>query len=174
MHPKVKGLIGLGILFLVIGAGIYGLRTLGDNVGYSPVQPIPFSHKGHAGEFNIPCLYCHASATKSKHATVPAMNVCMNCHSVVAGESPHIQRLKEMVAKGEEIEWIRIHDLPDFVYFNHKRHIAAGISCETCHGPVQDMKRVKQVAPLTMGWCVECHRANKEKGAKVDCNVCHN
>jgi len=145
-------------LILIAGGVVASVFPTATNEGYAPEQPIPFSHKLHAGENKIACNYCHNSVEKSRHATVPALNVCMNCHSVVKGESPHIQKLKAAYAAGTPIEWVRIHDLPDFVYFPHKRHVAKGVSCETCHGDIKTMDRVEQKAPLTMGWCLDCHR----------------
>jgi hypothetical protein len=145
------------VLFtLLIGIG-YAIWSTGRNKGYAPDQPIPFSHKLHAGQYNIPCLYCHAGAEKSKHATVPSINVCMNCHSAVATDKPNIKKLREFYDKGKPIEWIKVHDLPDFVNFSHKRHVAKGVACETCHGDVKTMPKIKQVSDLTMGWCLNCH-----------------
>jgi hypothetical protein len=134
---------------------------VGLNQGYAPDQPIPFSHKLHAGKYNIPCMYCHTGVEKSKHATVPSMNVCMNCHSVVKPESPHIQKLQALYKEGKEaFQWVKVNDLPDHVNFNHKRHVTKGIACETCHGDVKRMDVVRQDKPLTMGWCLDCHRGN--------------
>jgi len=144
--------------------------NLGNGVGYSPAQPIPFSHKIHAGDNRIPCLYCHVNADKGQHASVPSMNVCMNCHSVVKVDSPYIQKLRDMYEKGQPMEWIKVHDQPDFVYFNHRPHIAKGIACESCHGDVKDMSRITQVKPLNMGFCLDCHR---QKGAPTSCYTCH-
>lgn len=139
-------------------------------MGYAPEQPIPFNHKKHAGDNHIPCLYCHAQADNSRHATVPSMNICMNCHSVVRTDSPLIQKLTETYKSGEAFEWVKVHDLPDFVYFSHKRHLAKEIDCAECHGDVASMTRIKQVKPLNMGFCVDCHR---KKEAPQDCYVCH-
>lgn len=139
-----------------------------SNQGYAPEQPIPFSHKLHAGQYKIACQYCHSNVEKSYHATVPAMNVCMNCHSVVKTDSPHIQKLKRHFDEGNPIEWVRVHELPDHARFPHKRHIAAGVSCETCHGDVPTMDRVVQKAPLTMGWCLGCHRGETTPKAVLE------
>ena len=147
--------------------GTAGFAAFGDrkfvvpsasNQGYAPEQPIPFSHRLMAGNDRIPCLYCHTGADKSRHAGIPPMNVCMNCHQVVKADSPYIQKLKQLYNEKKTIEWVRVHELPDFVYFSHKRHVLKGVSCETCHGDVARMDRVEQVAPLTMGWCLDCHR----------------
>lgn len=157
-NSNLKKIIPVVVILLVVGGVVNALVNVGVNEGYAPTQPIPFSHKLHAGVNNIPCMYCHSGVEKSKHATVPSMSTCMNCHSVVAPTSPHIKRLKEMYAKGEAIEWIKVNDLPDHVNFNHKRHVAKGIACETCHGDVKRMDVVRQDKPLLMGWCLDCHR----------------
>jgi hypothetical protein len=185
--------LGIG-LALLLGAGavtvLVGFFPTASNQGYAPEQPIPFSHKIHSGDNKIACQYCHSQVERSKHATIPSMNVCMNCHTVVKPDSPHIQKLKAAFAEGKAVEWIRVHELPDYVYFPHKRHVAAGVSCETCHGDVKSMDRVFQHSSLTMGWCMECHRgetAPKNVMAKfypgmknphgpvapVNCNTCH-
>ena len=148
-----------GLLFVLIAsvavASFYPTTT---NQGYDPIQPIPFSHKLHAGMNKIPCAYCHTGVEKSRHATIPAMNVCMNCHRAVKTDSPWIQKLTAMYEKNEPIQWVRVHELPDFVYFPHKRHVLKGVACEVCHGNVKEMDRIEQFAPLTMGFCLDCHR----------------
>lgn len=167
---RLKTLLPIAILVLLLIGGFFFWYRLGDNRGYAPEQPIPFSHERHANLLKIDCQYCHASVDKSRHATIPSMNVCMNCHSVVAPDSPHIQKMKQLIAQGDSFEWIKVHDLPDFVYFSHKKHIAKGIACETCHGEVRGMKKVTQVEKLNMGFCVNCHR---EKKAPLECDTCH-
>ena len=153
------------ILLGVAAAGLAGLllvgaaRRVGVSQGYSPVQPIAFSHKLHAGDNHIPCLYCHFAAEKGRHAGIPPENVCMNCHSKLRVESVEVEKLKEAVVQGRAIRWTKIHNLPDFVYFNHSQHVLAGLACQKCHGPIERMERVRQDAPLTMGWCIGCHRA---------------
>jgi hypothetical protein len=186
----------LGVaLFLIVGAIliVFAVRLFptASNQGYAPEQPIPFSHKIHAGDNKIPCMYCHSEAEKSRHASVPAVNVCMNCHSVVKLDSPHVQKLRKAFQEGKPIEWVRVHELPDYVYFPHKRHVAQGISCETCHGNVKEMAKIEQKSALTMGWCMECHRGQTTPRhvlakkyphmknpsgpvAPVNCNTCHN
>ncbi len=126
--------------------------------GYAPEQPIPFSHKVHAGNFKIPCLYCHGSAEFAAHAEVPGLELCMNCHQAVKIESPWIKELSAAYANNQPVAWVKVHVMPDFVRFNHSRHIAAGVECQTCHGPIHEMEKVYQYAPMTMGWCVDCHR----------------
>lgn len=145
------------VLLAVAATVVIALRGVGDNRGYAPEQPLPFSHKLHAGQYNIPCMYCHAGVEKGKAATIPSVSTCMNCHAVVKPESPHIKKLTEHFQKDIPIEWIRVHDMPDHVGFNHRPHIAKGITCETCHGDVKSMDRIKQDKILNMGFCMDCH-----------------
>ncbi|HEY8387059.1 MAG TPA: c-type cytochrome [Parasegetibacter sp.] len=182
-----KAYIALVIIVLFIVGGYFvinGAIGLGRSQNYQPEQPIFFSHKVHAGINQINCLYCHNSAEKSKHATIPSINVCMNCHMDIkeyTGEklytadgkevngTAEIQKLYEFAgytpgekwdpSKAKPIEWIKIHNLPDHVYFNHAQHVSAGkVQCQTCHGAIQEMDEVKQFSDLSMGWCVNCHR----------------
>ena len=163
----------------------YGyLMQVGIDQGYAPIQPIHYSHKIHAGANQIECKYCHSSARVSKHSGIPSLNVCMNCHEYIAeynGEEDlengytrdfytnEIKKLYSAVGWDEEnqvytgntkpVKWVRIHNLPDFVYFNHAQHAqVAQIECQTCHGPVEEMEIMYQYSPLTMGWCIDCHR----------------
>ena len=130
--------------------------------GYSPDQPIPFSHKIHAGELQIDCKFCHATAEKSTHASVPDTATCMKCHSEVGSDSIAIQYLRSTYKNGIAMRWKKVHDLPDHVRFSHKPHIASGIGCESCHGDVKSMDKVSIDAPFNMGWCVNCHRTYSE------------
>ncbi len=186
----------LGVaLFLIIGVfsimGAVRFFPTASNQGYAPEQPLPFSHKLHAGDQKIQCQYCHSDVEKSRHASIPPLNVCMNCHSVVKVDSPYIQKLRKAFSDGKPIEWVRVHELPDYVYFPHKRHVAQGVTCEACHGNVKEMARIEQKSALTMGWCMECHRGEttppqvlakiyphvkNPRGpvASVTCNTCHN
>ena len=209
-------------IVLAIGA-VFSLATLvarlgafhlpGNQQGYSPEQPISFSHRLHAGELLIHCQYCHHGASSSRHAGIPASSVCMNCHLVVTDTlgslraederakeedrkprrmvSAELQKLYDSLALDEEmkprpdqtprsIEWIRVHNLPDFTYFSHSAHVAADVACERCHGAVETMERVRQVEDLSMGWCVNCHRTVNRIGvggravdASLDCSACH-
>lgn len=163
---RSKGFIFL-VMFVVVALGfkavINGLYSVGIQQGYAPTQPIAFSHRIHAGVYEIDCKYCHSSAMVSKNAGIPSLNVCMNCHNqikegAVTGTA-EIANLVNAYSNGEPIEWVRIHNLPDLAYFNHSQHVNVGaIECQTCHGPVQEMDVVRQVSPLTMGWCIDCHR----------------
>ena len=151
-----------------------GAQKLGRSRGYQPEQPIKFSHKLHAGINQINCLYCHSGAEKSKHAMIPSPNVCMNCHKgVQAGESEEgteqIAKLTKYYEEKKPIEWVKIHNLPDHVYFNHSQHVAVGkVACQTCHGPVEQMEEVYQFTSLSMGWCINCHRDTKVQFASND------
>lgn len=168
-QKKALGLAGLILLigFLFVANTLHGI---GDNTGYAPEQPIPFSHKLHAGDNEIPCQYCHTGVDKGKHATIPSANVCMNCHKVVKTDSPHIKKLTEKYNNNEAIEWIKVHDIPDHAFFNHRPHIEAGFDCSSCHGNVAEMEKVQQVETLMMGFCINCHRDN---GGPQDCYTCH-
>lgn len=127
-------------------------------VGYQPNQPIPFSHKLHAGDLGMDCRYCHSTVERSPFAAVPPTQTCMNCHSKVKTESPKLALLRDRAADDKPIPWVRVHDLPDFVYFDHSAHVSSGVGCSSCHGRVDQMAQVVQKAPLTMGWCLDCHR----------------
>jgi hypothetical protein len=155
------------VVFLVTAVGfksvINGLFSVGVQQGYAPVQPIAFSHKIHAGQFEIDCKYCHTGVMKGKSATIPSVNICMNCHNQIrqgttTGEGEIAKNVAAWDTK-KPIEWVRIHNLPDFSYFNHSQHVnVAGVECQTCHGPVETMDVVQQHSLLTMGWCIDCHR----------------
>jgi mono/diheme cytochrome c family protein len=155
------------ITFIVAGVGfktvVDGLYTIGVQQGYQPKQPIAFSHKIHAGQFEIDCKYCHTGVIKGKSANIPSPNICMNCHSQIktgtnTGET-EIAKIYAAIQNNKPIEWVRIHNLPDLAYFNHSQHVVVGgIECQTCHGPIQEMDVVKQYSLLTMGWCIDCHR----------------
>ena len=139
-----------------------GLFSIGVQQGYQPDQPIAFSHKLHAGTNQIDCNYCHTGVYKSKSANIPSANICMNCHGEILKESPEIQKIYAAIEEDRPIEWIRVHNLPDLSYFNHAQHVSVGgIACETCHGDIKNMDVVYQHAPLTMGWCINCHRTTE-------------
>ncbi|MCP3919261.1 MAG: cytochrome c3 family protein [bacterium] len=207
----------LCVCMLLFGALVLAqttdVRLPGNNQGYEPEQPIAFSHRLHAGELAIDCMYCHFGAQTSRHAGVPPASVCMNCHSTVTAGydavlaereaandegrderriiSDELRKLYDALALDDElrpvagaepqrIEWVRVHDLPDYVYFDHRVHVARGLACETCHGPVQSMERVRQYSDLAMGWCVQCHRdqtvvveGHPDEHASTDCAACH-
>ena len=156
--PLVNTVILVFVLF-VLKSGIDGLYSVGIQQGYAPTQPINFSHKLHAGMYEIECQYCHTGVTKSKNANIPSPNICMNCHNSVKVASPEIQKIYQAIENNRPIEWVRVHNLPDLAYFNHSQHVVVGeLECQTCHGPVEEMEVIQQYSPLTMGWCVNCHR----------------
>jgi len=196
-----------------LGALAAAWRLPGDNRGYEPVQPISYSHRLHAGEMQIACMYCHSGAEQSRYAGIPSTSVCMNCHQEVRASfelvqqeaqdaeaedrtaerivSSELQKLYDTLALDDQLRpledqapmpvpWVRVHTLPDFVRFDHRPHVLSGVSCQSCHGPVETMERVRQEAPLSMGWCVNCHRDVNEHGiagktayASLDCTTCH-
>lgn len=155
----VRGLaVGLFVL-VVLYESVQGVMAIGLDQGYQPTQPIAFSHKLHAGENQINCAYCHTSVYKSKSANIPSANICMNCHSQIKTESPEIKKIYRAIERKQPIQWVRVHNLPDLAYFNHSQHTqVGGVECQTCHGPIQNMEVVYQYSPLTMGWCINCHR----------------
>lgn len=206
------------------GAAVLGeanVRLPGNQQGYAPVQPIEYSHRLHAGEMGLDCLYCHFAAETSRRAGVPPARICMNCHAQVTTNwdtalaerqaalaeareprrivSEKLKPLYDALALGDDgkpdsskaltpIRWVRVHDLPDHVAFSHQTHVTRGVACQACHGPVEAMERVRQETSLSMGWCVECHRANGAAASGValppvaeradphvatDCSACH-
>ena len=145
-------------MIFVVGFIWYFFSPKYTDVGYRPLQPVEYSHKMHAGDLNIDCRYCHTSVEKQAHANVPPTRTCMNCHTMVKADSEKLQLVRSSFSTGQPIEWIRVHKLPDYAYFNHSAHISAGVGCISCHGNVAQMQEVTQVKPLSMGWCLECHR----------------
>jgi len=148
-------------IFVILGAfalTYFISRPERDGVGYAPEQPIPFSHKLHAGEMGIDCQYCHTGVTKSRHASIPSASICMNCHVAAKTDSPSIQKLTKHYESGEPIQWKRIHKVPDYAYFNHAAHVNKGVDCKNCHGDVAKMDVVEQVHSFSMGACLTCHR----------------
>ena len=222
---RLVGPAAIGGAALVLGAAVVfgeaNLRLPGDQQGYAPPQPIAYSHRLHAGELQIDCQYCHFAAETSRHAGVPPVSVCMNCHKTVTagwdvtlaerqlavkeGRDPRpvvSDRLRPLIdAAGigddgkpdpaktpKPVAWTRVHNLPSYVAFSHERHVARGVACQACHGPVETMERIRQDATLSMGWCIECHRANEanatgvalppvaqraEPHVSTDCAACH-
>ena len=155
----VQIIAGLIFAVVIIDFALEETYAVGLQQGYQPRQPIAFSHKLHAGEHQINCNYCHTSVYKSKNANIPSANICMNCHSQIKKESPEIKKIYAAIEKNKPIEWVRVHNLPDLAYFNHSQHTkVGGIECQTCHGPIEQMSVVYQYSPLTMGWCINCHR----------------
>ncbi|WP_158727834.1 MULTISPECIES: c-type cytochrome [unclassified Flavobacterium] len=188
---KNQFLILVTVIFLLLTSAyyVYGFfMQVGVDQGYEPIQPIHYSHRIHAGDNEINCKYCHSAARVSKNGGIPSLNICMNCHKNIAEVAEttatpeyskafydeQIQKLYTAVGwdqatqtytgKTQPVKWVRIHNLPDFVYFNHSQHVTVGgIECQTCHGPVEEYEIQKQFAPLTMGWCIDCHRKTEVK-----------
>jgi hypothetical protein len=142
--------------------------------GHRPEQPINFSHIVHVQKNKMECQYCHWNVTKSPYALIPDEQSCMGCHKFVKGQDPasqaEIKKLEDYYARGEAIPWKKVHVIPNHVKFNHKRHVKAGVNCQSCHGQVGEMPEVERVATMKMGWCIDCHR---QKGASIDCATCH-
>lgn len=206
-------IVGLGFNGTVLVSQVWNYPLPGDQKGYEPEQPIAFSHRLHAGELQIACLYCHSGAEKSRHAGVPAAGTCLNCHRFVTAPygallaeseeaakakrpprpivSPDLRKLYDALALNDQMQrdpakelrpivWKKVHNLPAFVYFDHRAHVQVGVACEQCHGPVASMERMRQEEGLSMGWCVNCHRdVNHAKvndmpvKASTDCSTCH-
>ncbi len=214
-------LVGIGFALLTTMPNLAQVSLPGNQHNYEPLQPIAFSHRLHAGELQVACVYCHSGAERSRHAGIPAASACMNCHRFVTTifgavraedeqakkegraprsiVSPEIQKLYDAINQRRPIQWVKVDNLPDFVYFDHRPHVNAGVACQKCHGPIESMERVRQVESLAMGFCVNCHRDVNRAGldgkgnftslpapaavaakpvthrvyASVDCSVCH-
>jgi hypothetical protein len=136
----------------------YGGSPSTTDSGYQPHQPIPYSHALHAGQMGMDCRYCHNTVEQAAHASTPPSETCMNCHARVRTTSAKLELLRESFKAEKPIEWTKVHDLPDYVYFNHSAHVTRGVGCVTCHGRVDQMEEVFQKNSLSMGWCLDCHR----------------
>ena len=156
---RVVGIASFLFIGIFVKSCIDGLYTIGIQQNYQPSQPIAFSHKVHAGQYEIDCNYCHTGVNISKSANIPSVNICMNCHNAINTDKPEIQKILTAYEENRPIEWVRVHNLPDLAYFNHKQHVAVGgLDCATCHGPIEEMDVIYQYSELTMGWCINCHR----------------
>ena len=160
----------------VVGVVYYGASPENLISGYQPIQPVPFSHALHSGQMKLDCRYCHTGVFKGAHSNLPSTSVCANCHNgavenganlkvAVHVNSPRLQPVRDSLATGAAVPWERIHDLPDYAYFNHSAHVNRGVSCVSCHGRVDRMEIVSQVEPQNMAWCIECHR-NPQEGLR--------
>ncbi|MGE0480174.1 MAG: cytochrome c3 family protein [Phycisphaerae bacterium] len=136
----------------------YGFSPAATDVGYMPTQPVPYSHAVHAGKLGMDCRYCHTTVETAAHAAVPPTQTCMGCHTALRADSPRLEAVRQSFATGLPVNWVRVHDLADFVYFNHSAHVSRGVGCVSCHGRVDRMEVVYQKQPLSMAWCLECHR----------------
>ena len=168
-HRSINTLARLSIFGA--GFGVLGVLTLAYLEMKSPhqtkvdvvvEQPIPFSHEHHSGELGIDCRYCHTSVEKNGYAGMPPTHTCMSCHSQIWVDSPVLAPVRESLAKGDPIQWQKVHDLPDYVYFPHGIHVQKGVGCTSCHGRIDKMPLVRKAAPLTMEWCLDCHRHPEE------------
>jgi menaquinone reductase, multiheme cytochrome c subunit len=166
IFPEWTETLKKALRILLLGAPVYLVALIAFGVrdgqairiGYTPDQPVPYSHALHAGELGMDCRYCHSAVEFSSKAAVPPAAVCMNCHSQVRTDSPKLGPVRSAYADNAPLKWVRVHDLPDYVYFNHSAHVTRGVGCESCHGRIDTMVKVSQEKPLTMGWCLECHR----------------
>lgn len=212
----VATFLAVGVIFgfVILVTQVSAFRLPGNHQGYEPVQPIAFSHRLHAGELKVSCLYCHGAAEREAQAGIPAAELCMNCHKTVTAPlrmvreeenrakeegrpvrpvvSPELAKLYDSLGMDatparvegkpvQPIAWERIHTLPAFARFDHRSHVRVGVECQTCHGPVESMERVRQDQTLLMGWCVNCHRETGQTGVarrpvdpSLDCAACHN
>lgn len=157
LRPLAGVALAIVPAYLIFIAYYAGSPTTLD-VGYSPDQPVPYSHAQHVGDLGIDCRYCHNTVESAAFAAVPPTQVCMNCHTRIAVNSAKLLLVRESAASDLPIRWVKVHDLPDYVYFDHSAHVTRGVGCESCHGRVDTMERVSQVERLSMGWCLECHR----------------
>jgi mono/diheme cytochrome c family protein len=158
---------GVALIFALVVGKVANdqVMSIGIQQGYAPKQPIAYSHKLHAGQYQIDCNYCHTTVSKGKTASIPSLNICMNCHGVIKTASPEIQKIYAAIEQNKPVEWVRVHNLPDLAYFNHAQHVNVGqVACQTCHGEIQNMEVVQHISSLTMGWCIDCHRKTEVNG----------
>jgi hypothetical protein len=196
VFPKWTWILRPGIAAALFGGVVYatvvvafGFSPLATDVGYAPEQPVAYSHAVHVGQLGIDCRYCHNTVEESAHASIPPTQTCMNCHSSIRTNSEKLIPVRSSYATGMPVEWVRVHDLPDYVYFDHSAHVRRGIGCASCHGRVDTMEVVSQVEALSMGWCLVTmldwvpeeeqlvlgRRLREELNInpRVDCNTCH-
>jgi hypothetical protein len=166
IFPKATNLIVIKAMFALSVIG--GLATVAvwyyftpkySRVGYQPVQPVAFDHSLHAGQLGIDCRFCHSYVEVSGQSNYPATQVCMSCHTQIQANNPKLQPVRDSWATGQPISWVKIHNVPDYAYFNHSAHVNRGISCVSCHGQINEMQVVSEQKPLSMGWCLSCHRS---------------
>jgi hypothetical protein len=168
---RTQVITGLAVAAVLLVVGLAVMYHLPLNFrDLSPMQPIAFSHKVHAGKNGINCLFCHRYATRSPDAGIPSMDTCRTCHQYIAQDRPEVKKLMGYWDRKEPVPWVRVYWLPDHVYFPHMMHLRAGLACTQCHGEVASMDRISRVSSLQMGWCLGCH---KEKKVSIDCWTCH-
>jgi hypothetical protein len=178
---KIRLPLTLFVIVISFVLTFYISRAERDGIGYAPEQPIKFSHKLHAGQMAIDCQYCHIGVEKGRHAIVPSVNVCMNCHTLARKDRPEIVKLTQYYEEGKPIPWKRIHKVPEYAYFNHSVHVNKGIDCTSCHGDIKEMEVVNQARGFTMTACLDCHRMPHEnlpylkdvKNGPENCAACH-
>lgn len=165
VFPRWSNTVTMGVIIFMsvfpLYAGCliaYGLNPTTLNVGYQPVQPVPYSHKLHAGDLGIDCRYCHNTVENAAFAAIPPTETCLNCHRAIRPQSEALKPVFDSYETGQPVKWVKIHDLPDYVYFNHGAHVNAGVSCVECHGHINQEDQVYQAEPLNMAWCLQCHR----------------
>lgn len=166
----------IGVVLPIVATAVvfaiwYWFSPKFTDAGYAPAQPVPFSHKLHAGDIGLDCRYCHTTVENAGFAAIPPAATCMNCHSQVRTNSPALEPVRAAYRGEKPLEWVKVHMLPEYAYFDHSVHIAAGVGCTTCHGRIDQMTVVSQEHPLSMGWCLDCHR---DPGANIrppDVNV---
>jgi len=178
---KIRIPVVLFVIILSFVITFYSSRAERDSIGYTPAQPILFSHKVHAGDMGIDCQYCHTGVTKGRHALIPSVNICMNCHTVARKDKPEIIKLTDYYEKGLPVPWKRVHQVPKYAYFNHSVHVNKDLACETCHGDVKKMEIVSQTRSFTMTACLDCHRNPESEitylqqinNGPTNCAACH-
>ncbi|MFT3869486.1 MAG: cytochrome c3 family protein [Nibricoccus sp.] len=165
IFPKSANRLPLQIIiFVIVLAGVVTAATTYyatpkyTRVGYAPVQPVPYSHALHVDKLGLDCRYCHSNVEKSGVANLPTAQTCMNCHGTVKADSPLLAPVRAAFQSGEPLQWVRVHQLPDYVYFNHSVHVSRGVSCVSCHGKINEMETVYHAKSLSMGFCLDCHR----------------
>ena len=155
---QLAGLLLSTAPLYITGLVWYGASPKTTDVGYQPTQPVPYSHALHAGQLGMDCRYCHNTVEQAAHAAIPPTATCMNCHSRVWTKSAKLAPVRDSFASGQPVEWMKVHDLPDYAYFNHSAHVTRGVGCVSCHDRVDQMEVVYQAEPLSMAWCLDCHR----------------
>jgi len=175
VFPRLANYLLPVIVLMALGGAAYmpvfvgvGFSPKTTAVGYQPQQPVPFSHEQHVGQLGMDCRYCHTTVENAAFAALPATQTCMNCHTAIRSDSPRLEPVRQSWATGKPVEWVKVHDLPDYAYFNHASHVNKGVGCVSCHGRVDQMAVVRQVAPLSMSWCLDCHRAPEQHLRPVD------
>ncbi|MCB9653299.1 MAG: cytochrome c3 family protein [Deltaproteobacteria bacterium] len=157
LRPLSAAAVGGGVFYAALVV-TFGFSPWAVDVGYQPEQPVPYSHTLHVGQLGLDCRYCHNTVDRAKFAAIPATETCMACHARIRDESPKLTPIRESWATGQPVPWVKVHDLPDYAYFDHSAHVTKGVPCVACHGRIDQMDVVHQAQPLSMGWCLSCHR----------------